>query len=138
MLLQKLLSLFTKIDHVVNVADLTKRANLLRGKILENRLLQNSDSKDPRTMMLVWDTGASYGLTPLSSDFIDHLKCDIPVKDVTKINRVIEIGTTLRNFIESNGQDIFLPCIFYYLTQTDVYLFSPQTYYKMHGGQYVV
>ena len=122
----------------MNVADLTKRANLLRGEILESWVLQNSDSKDPRTMMLVWDTGASYGLTPLSSDFIDHLKCDIPVKDVTKINRVIGIGTTLHNFIESNGLNIFLPCIFYYLTQTDVHLLSPQTYYQMHGGPSVV
>ena len=40
-------------------------------------------------MVLVWDTGASYGLTPSRSYFIDYVRCDIPVKDVTKVNRVI-------------------------------------------------
>ena len=62
-------------------------------------------------MILVWDTGASYGLTPFMSDFIDYVEFYIPVKDVTKVNRVIGIGTTLHKFIESNGRDIFLPCI---------------------------
>ena len=53
--------------------------------------------------MLVWDTGASYGLTLFKSDFIDYVKCDIPVKYVNKVNRVIGIGKTLHKFIESNG-----------------------------------
>ena len=34
-------------------------------------------------------------LTPFGSDFIDYVKCDIPVKGVTHINRAIGIGTTL-------------------------------------------
>ena len=88
--------------------------------------------------MLVWNTGASYGLTKLRSDFIDYVKCDIPVKDLTKVNRAIGIGTTLHKFIESNGQYIFLPCISYHLTQTDVCLLSPHTYHKMHGDHSVV
>ena len=74
-------------------------------------------------MILIWDTGASYGLIPFRSDFIDHMECNIPVKDVTKVNRVIVTGTTLHKFIESNGQDILLPCISYHLTQTYVRLF---------------
>ena len=41
--LQILLSSFTKIDHVANVADLTHRAIHLRGQISENRLLKNND-----------------------------------------------------------------------------------------------
>ena len=48
-----LLSSFTKLYHVENVADLTQRANLFCGQILDNRVLQNSDCKDPGTMMLV-------------------------------------------------------------------------------------
>ena len=72
---------------------------MLRGQILENWLLQNSYRRDPRTMMLVWDMGASYGLTPFRSDFIEYLECDIPVKDVTKVNRVIGIGITPHHFI---------------------------------------
>ena len=50
-------------------------------------------------MMLVWDTGALYWLTPLRSDFIDYIDCVIPVKDVTKVNRFIGIGTTCHKFI---------------------------------------
>ena len=41
--------------------------------------------------MLIWDTGASFGLTPFRSD-IDYVKCEIPVRDVTKVNKVIGIG----------------------------------------------
>ena len=39
--------------------------------------------------------GASYGLTPFRSDFIDYVKCQIPVRDVTMVNTVVGIGTTL-------------------------------------------
>ena len=66
------------------------------------------------------------------------MKCNIPVKDVNKVNMVIGIRTTLHNFIDSNGQDIFLPCISYHLTQTDLGFFSPQTYHQIHSGQYIV
>ena len=89
-------------------------------------------------MILVWDTGASYELTPFRSDFIDYVKCDLPVKYVTKANRVIGIGTTHHRLIDRNGQYIFLPCISYHLTQTDVRLFSPHNYHQMHGGNSVV
>ena len=110
----------------------------LCGQILENWVLQNRDCKNPRTIMLVWDTGASYGLTPFRSDFIYYVKFDTPVKDVTEVNRVLGIVTTLHNFIKSNGRDILLPCIYFNLIQTYVQLFSPHTYHKMHGGHYVV
>ena len=138
MQLHRLLSSFTKLDHVENVADLTQRANLLRGQILENWVLQNRDRKDPRTMMLVWDTGSSYVLTPFRSDFIDYVEFNITVKYVTKVNRNIGIRTNLHNFIERNVQDILLPCISYHLTQIDVQLFSPHTYHQIHGGHSIV
>ena len=44
---------------------------------------------------LVWDTGASLGLTPYRADFIDYLEVNIPVKDVTKTNYVVGIGTVI-------------------------------------------
>ena len=94
-----LLSLFIELDNAANVSDLTQRENLLRVHILENWVLHNSDLKDPRTMRLVCDTGASYGLTPFRSDFIDYVECAILVKDVTKVNRVIGIGTNIHKFI---------------------------------------
>ena len=132
------MSSFTNIDHVANVADLTHKENLLCGHILDNRVHQNCNRKDPRTMMLVWDMLAPYGLTPFRSDFIDYVKCDILVKDVTKVNRVIGIGITLHKFIKRNVQDIFLPCISYQPTQTDVRLLYPQTYHQLKGVHYVV
>jgi hypothetical protein len=78
--------------------------------------------------------GASYGLTPFCSDFIDYLECDIPVRDVTKVNKVIGIGTTLHKFTDTDGKPVFIPCVSYHLPQTDIHPFSPQTYYQMHGG----
>ena len=67
-------------------------------------------------MMLVWDMGDSYGLTPFKIDLVNYVRCDIPVKYVTKVNKFIGIVTTLHKFIKSDGQDIFLPCISYHLT----------------------
>ena len=121
--LHRLLSSFTMLDHFANVADLTQRENLLRCHILENQALQNINRKDSRTMILVWDTGASYGLSPFRIGFIYYVDCDIPVEVMTKLNRAIGIVTTLHKFIEINGQDILFPCISYHLTQTDERLF---------------
>ncbi len=73
--------------------------------------------------------GASFGLTPFCSDFIDYVECNIPVRDVTKVNRVVGIGTT-----DVNGNPVYLPCVSYHLPETDVRLLSPQTYHQMHGG----
>ena len=35
---------------------------------------------DPKTLMLIWDTGGSAGLTPFRSDFIDYVECEIDVR----------------------------------------------------------
>ena len=59
--------------------------------------------------MLIWDTGASFGLTPFKSDFIGYVKCNNPLKDDTKDNTVIGIGTTIHKFVDANGKDVFLP-----------------------------
>jgi hypothetical protein len=52
---------------------------------------------DPCSLILIWDTGASYGLTLFCSDFINYVECDIPVWDVTKVNKVIEIKLCCTN-----------------------------------------
>ena len=90
-------------------------------------------------MTLVWDTGALYVLTPFRrSDFIDYVKYDILFNDVTKVNRVIRIVTTIHRFMGSNGQDLFLTCISYHLTKIYVRLFFPHTYCQIPSGHYVV
>ena len=44
---------------------------------------------------VVWDTGASYGLTPFASDFIDYKEVNIQVQDIPHTNIVVGIGTAM-------------------------------------------
>jgi hypothetical protein len=92
------------------------------------------DPMDPKITMLIWGTGASFGLTLFRSDFIDYVQCEIPIGDVPKVNKVIGIGMTLQKFTDVKGLPVYLPCISYHTPKTDVYLFSPQMYHQMHGG----
>jgi hypothetical protein len=85
-------------------------------------------------MVLIWDTGASAGLTPFRSDFIDYVEVDFEVRDFTKANKVVGIGTTLHRFVDNNGKHVYLPCVSYHLPTTDVRLFLPQIYHQLHGG----
>jgi hypothetical protein len=61
------------------------------------------------------------------------VECDIPVRDVTKVSKVIRIGTTLHKFTNTEGKSVFLPCVSFHRPQADVCLFSPQTYHQMHS-----
>eukprot|EP00956_Cyclotella_meneghiniana_P016260 scaffold25580_cov72-Cyclotella_meneghiniana.AAC.1 len=70
--------------------------------------------KTPKNCPLVWDTGASFGLTPFRSDFIDYTECNIQVNDIARSNTVIGMGTTLHKF-RLDGEDFFLPCLSYHL-----------------------
>jgi hypothetical protein len=130
--LPRLLSQFQSVDHEKNISSRIARIAALRGTF-ENRPAVGADL-DPRSIILIWDTGASFGLTPFRSDFINYVECEIPVRDVTKVNKVIGIGTTLHKFTDTDGNPVYLPCISYHLPEMDVRLFSPQTYHQMHGG----
>jgi len=130
--LSRLLSQFRSVDHEKNISSCIAQVAALRGTF-ENRSVSGGP-KDPCTLILIWNTGASFGLMPFRSDFIDYVECDIPVRDVTKVNRVVGIGNTIHKFMNTNGNPVFLPCVSYHLPQTDVRLFSPQTYHQMHGG----
>lgn len=91
---------------------------MLRGQIFENKMLCDCVDNNPRKVMLVWNKRASYGLNPFLDDFTDYAKCDILLKNITKANRCVGIGTSLHTFIDVKGKDIFLPCISYNLNQT--------------------
>ena len=84
---------------------------------------------------MIFDTGVSFGLSPFRSDFIDYVECNIEVKDISKINIVIGIGTTLHHFTTASGESIWLPCLSYHLPSSEVRLFRPQTYHTIYGGQ---
>ena len=59
------------------------------------------------------------------SDFIDYVEAEIAVKDVTKVNKVIGIGSTLHKLLNDKDKSVLLPCVSYHLPTTGVRLFSP-------------
>jgi hypothetical protein len=135
--LYRLVSTFSTVDHVKNAQSCGSHVHTLCGTYggtYENQSSFSTGSLDPKSLILIWDTGVSYGLTPFRSDFIDYVKREIPGRDVTKVNTVVRIGMTLHKFTDIKGNPVYLPCVLYHLPQTDVHLFSPQTYHQMHGG----
>jgi len=131
--LPKLMGTLCNYDyHEQQIKSALARVALLRGTFEMNQ--SATGHIDPKTLLLIWDTGVSCGLTPLKSDFIDYFECDIDVRDVTKVNKVIGIGTTLHKFVDDAGNDLNLPCVSYHLPTTDVRLFSPQVYHQIYGG----
>ncbi len=56
------------------------------GGTFENCLVCG-EKLDPRSLIVIWDTGASYGLTQFCSDFIEYEECDILVRDALKLTR---------------------------------------------------
>ncbi len=53
--------------------------------------------------LLVYNLGSSAGLTLFKSDYFDYAKCSIPVQDISKVNEIIGIGTTIHKFVDSKG-----------------------------------
>jgi hypothetical protein len=135
--LHRLLSAYSTVDHVKNAQSCVNRVHALRGTYggtYETQCPHTNDLLDPKSVILIWDMGGSHGLTLFRSDFIDNVKCEIAIRDVTKVNKVVGIGTTLHKFTVIKGFSVYLPCILYHIPETDVRLFSPQTYHQMHGG----
>ena len=88
--LYRLMSTFSTVDHVKNAQSCVNRVNAHRGTYggtYENRSSFSTGIHDSKSLILIWDTGESYGLTLFRSDFINYVKCcEIPVRDVTKVN----------------------------------------------------
>jgi len=105
--LSRLLSQFRSVDHEKNISSCIAQVAALRGTF-ENCSVSGGP-KDPCTLILIWNTGASFGLMPFRSDFIDYVECDIPVRDVTKVNRVVGIGNTIHKFISTDGRSSLFP-----------------------------
>ncbi len=131
--LPQLLHSFNHDSHSEQSQQAIKRFHAIRATLETGCDPNAPDSFDK--MMLAWDTGASFGLTPFRRDFIDYVEVELPVKDVTKVNKVIGVGTAIFKFKNASGHDIFLPCIAYHLPTADIRLFSPQTYHQTHGGR---
>ena len=84
--------------------------------------------KSFKTTPLVWDSGASFRLNPYCADFIDNMECDIDIKDISNLNKVIGFGMTLHKFTVQMVTNS-LPALSYHLPSADIHLFSPQAYY---------
>ncbi len=62
------------VDHVKNAQSCINHVHKLCGTFdgtYENRSSFSTGLQDPKSLILIWDTGASYGLTLFRSDFID-------------------------------------------------------------------
>ncbi len=129
-------------DHITNVKALMSRVALLRGPIrlaqLDTSSSAEPDSPSFFNTPLIWDTGASFGLTPYRADFIDYEEVSIPVKDISKTNMVIGIGTVMYKLTATNGDELLVPGLSYHLPECDIRLMSPQVYHKLYGGCSIV
>ena len=115
--LPQLLKTFCNHDyHVSQIKLALDRVALLCGTFEMHHLASDSDHLDPKTLILIWDTGASAGLTPFRSDFIKYVECEIDVRDITKVNKVTGIGTMLHRFVDTKSNDVYLPCGSYHLS----------------------
>ena len=85
--------------------------------------------------MLGFDTGASFILKPFQDDYVDYLECDIPTKNVTKVKKVIWIGTTIHKIKNRKVADVNLLCLLHHIPKSDISLLSPRNYYHMNGGE---
>ena len=123
MIFPRLMAKFNEMKHFQNVETLFQRLDILSDRSLDNRTYNARENKNPKDLVLIWDTGASFGLTIFRSDFIDYIEADITVKDVTKTNWVIGIGTTFTNLkMTKGGTYYFLVSLTIYLQQ--MYVFS--------------
>ena len=98
----RLLSSFKTQDHTRAAQHVVSCMNHHIHLLLEAGKSSSNMLKSVRTKPLVWDSTASFRLTPYCSDFIDCVECDIDVKDISMLNKVIDFGITLHKFNETN------------------------------------
>jgi hypothetical protein len=85
--------------------------------------------------MCIFNTGASIGLSPYRADFIDHLPLeDATIKDISKVNKVLGIGTDMWKLKSRKGDEVFIPCVAYHMPECNIRLMSPQCYFQTHGS----
>ncbi len=84
------------------------------------KTIKQESKVDFKHTPLRWDTGATHGLTPFLKDFIHYHLCDIPVKDISKVNRVIGVGMVMHKFQATNGKDIFFPGVSFHIPTADI------------------
>ncbi len=100
--------------------------------------IQECTSHTPYDTLLVYNLGASASLTPFKSDFFDCVKCSIPVRNISKVDELIGIGTTFHKFVDTKGQFVYLPQVADDFLSSEVHLFSPQVFHQNCGGKGII
>ena len=72
---------------LVHPQECINHINVIRGTYggtfgYENSGPHNDVPLDPKSLRLIWDTGASYGLIPFQSDFIDQSLLGMLLKSI--------------------------------------------------------
>ena len=100
------------------------------------RSFNNSETSSVSSCPLVFDTGASTGLSPFKYYFLDYYKkCHIGVKGIAGDGgSIVGGGTILRNFTTNCSTNIYLPAHGYHIPKSDILLESPQFVIRSMGG----
>jgi len=126
----------------LKINDTYRRYQSLMHRLSILRNYQSASSGATRSVtntMLVWDTGASIGLTPFCSYFIDYLPLGgITVIDIARANTVLGNGTIMWKLPTTTGNHVFILAVVYHMPDCDIHLFSPQSYFNLHGGDATV
>ena len=67
--------------------DVLDRLNIF-SSVFKNLQMVHLNS-DCKSVVLIWGIVSSIGLIPFRSDFVDYVKADIPVKDITRLIRFL-------------------------------------------------
>ena len=104
----KIEAIFDAIDNlIIEYAPFSKvpqrfwdQLDALNTYLQVTEMSKTSTKKQSYTQMpLIWDTGASIGLTPYRSDFIVYQELDNDsVKDIVRQNNVLGVGTVMWKF----------------------------------------
>jgi hypothetical protein len=120
------LSTYCTMDHEKNVQSCIAHIKLMHGfywGTYESHCPYRDDHVDLKTTMLIWDTGASFGLTPFRSDFINYVKCDIPARDSPRPTRSLVLEQLCTSLpMSKDYQYIFLAFCITHLRQ--MFIFS--------------
>ena len=131
-------SRYAGLVHQDSILQSMTRLSELRQSYMRLAEMQLSSPKDTDgfwRVPMIWDTGASIGLTPFRSDFIHYEALEgVTVKDIARDNKVWGIGTAMWRFITRLGHEVYLPIICYHVEHAEIRLMSPQLYFKRAGG----
>ncbi len=126
--LPRLLSQFQSIDHEKNISSCNAQVVALWGTF-ENCPVSGG-TLDPRHLILIWDMGVSFDLTPFWGDFIYYVvECDFPVRNVNKVNRYHK-DWDYNSQIYWHWWKTCVPPLHFIPPSTD----RRPSYHQMHGG----